>query len=102
MLNSVQLGPLSNAASATSPGLGAPAQSGVKGADFGAMLSDLASQSVAAIKQGETTAIAGMQGKASVQQVVMDVMAAEQALNTGIAVRDKVVSAYLELTRMQI
>jgi flagellar hook-basal body complex protein FliE len=37
-----------------------------------------------------------------VQQVVEAVMAAEQALQSAIAVRDKVVSAYLEISRMQI
>ncbi len=54
------------------------------------------------LKAGEAAAIAGMQGKASVQQVVEAVMSAEQTLQSAIAVRDKVVAAYLELSRMQI
>ena len=41
-----------------------------------------------------------MQGKASVQQVVEAVMSAEQTLQSAIAIRDKVVAAYLELSRM--
>ena len=49
-----------------------------------------------------TTSIAGMRGQASVQQVVDAVMSAEQTLQGAIAIRDKVVSAYLELSRMSI
>ena len=36
------------------------------------------------------------------QQVVEAVMAAEQTLQSAIAIRDKVVSAYLEISRMAI
>ena len=42
------------------------------------------------------------QGQASVQQVVEAVMSAEQTLQGAIAIRDKVVAAYLEISRMQI
>ncbi len=44
----------------------------------------------------------GCSGKASVQQVVEAVMSAEQTLQSAIAIRDKVVSAYLEISRMAI
>jgi flagellar hook-basal body complex protein FliE len=54
------------------------------------------------LRTGEATALAGMQGKASAQQVVEAVMSAEQSLQTAIAIRDKVVSAYLEISRMAI
>ncbi|MEM9635822.1 MAG: flagellar hook-basal body complex protein FliE [Pseudomonadota bacterium] len=54
------------------------------------------------IKEGEATAIAGVDGQASVQQVVEAVMAAESTLQTAIAIRDKVVSAYQEVSRMSI
>ena len=40
-------------------------------------------------------------GKASVQQVVEAVMSAEQTLQGAIAIRDKVVAAYLEISRMR-
>jgi flagellar hook-basal body complex protein FliE len=43
-----------------------------------------------------------MQGKAPLQQVVQAVMQADQALRTVVAVRDKVVGAYQEISRMQI
>jgi flagellar hook-basal body complex protein FliE len=54
------------------------------------------------MKAGEAASIAGIQGKASVQQVVEAVMSAEQTLQTAIAIRDKVVAAYQEIARMAI
>ena len=72
------------------------------GADFGAMLSHLASNAAGVVRQAEAMSIAGIQGTATVQQVVESVMAAEQTLQGAVAIRDKVVAAYLELSRMQI
>jgi flagellar hook-basal body complex protein FliE len=70
--------------------------------DFGAMLGQLFGGAAGALKTAEATSIAGMRGQASVQQVVDAVMSAEQTLQGAIAIRDKVVSAYLELSRMSI
>jgi flagellar hook-basal body complex protein FliE len=70
--------------------------------DFGQMLAQVASEAVNSLKAGEQAAISGVQGKASVQQVVEALMSAERSLQTAIAVRDKVTSAYLEISRMAI
>jgi len=70
--------------------------------DFATLLSRFASQTIDTIHQGEAAAIDGLSGRAPVQDVVDKVMAAEQALQTGIALRDKIVSAYLEISRMTI
>ncbi|GGK34344.1 flagellar hook-basal body complex protein FliE [Salinarimonas ramus] len=70
--------------------------------DFGAVLSDVASQGVNALREAEAASLAGINGKASVQQVVEAVMNAERTLQTAVAVRDKVVQAYQEISRMQI
>ena len=70
--------------------------------DFAKTLASMAADAISTIKTGETTAMAGMQGQASLQQVVQAVMQAEQSLRTVVAVRDKVVNAYLEISRMQI
>jgi flagellar hook-basal body complex protein FliE len=72
------------------------------GADFGSMLARMAGETVDNLKAAEQVSVAGMKDKASVQQVVESVMAAEQSLQTALAVRDKVVSAYLEISRMAI
>ena len=72
------------------------------GSDFSSMLARMAGDTVDTLKAAEQVSIAGMKDKASVQQVVESVMAAEQSLQTAIAVRDKVVNAYLEVSRMAI
>ncbi|WP_265975274.1 flagellar hook-basal body complex protein FliE, partial [Brucella intermedia] len=50
----------------------------------------------------EATSIQGIKGDAPVRDVVSSVMEAEQSLQTAIAIRDKIVQAYLEISRMPI
>lgn len=71
-------------------------------ADFGSVLGQMAMDAAQTVKSSEATAVAGVRGQATTQQVVEAMMAAEQTLQAGIAIRDKVVSAYLEVSRMQI
>ncbi len=78
------------------------ASAGAPTSDFAQTLAAMATDAVSTIKAGESTAMAGMKGQASLQQVVQAVMQAEQTLQTVVAVRDKVVGAYLEISRMQI
>jgi flagellar hook-basal body complex protein FliE len=75
---------------------------GGDGSDFGAMVSQLTANAANVVRNAEATAVAGIQGAATVQQVVEAVMSAEQTLQGAVAIRDKVVAAYLELSRMQI
>lgn len=70
--------------------------------DFGDLLGGLFSSAANSVKNAEAVSISGIKGKATVQQVVDAVMNAEQSLQGAIAVRDKVVTAYLEISRMQI
>ncbi|MBS7556303.1 flagellar hook-basal body complex protein FliE [Ancylobacter dichloromethanicus] len=70
--------------------------------DFSNILADISGQAISSLKGAETTAISGIQGKASVQQVVQTIMAAEETLQTALAVRDKVVAAYQEISRLAI
>ncbi|WP_425488168.1 flagellar hook-basal body complex protein FliE [Microvirga mediterraneensis] len=84
---------------------GTPAAGAVAGASqasFGDMMAQVANSAIDTMKAGEAASIAGIQGKASVQQVVEAVMSAEQTLQTAIAIRDKVVAAYQEISRMTI
>ena len=86
-------------------GTAAPAAGAVAGAaplSFSDMMAQVATSTVDTMKAGEAASIAGIQGKASVQQVVEAVMSAEQTLQTAIAIRDKVVAAYHEIARMAI
>lgn len=70
--------------------------------DFASVLAGLTNQAASAIKAGEETAIKGIQGQAPVQDVAAAVMKAQTSLQTALAVRDKVISAYQDLTRMPI
>ena len=70
--------------------------------DFGTVLGQMAMDAIDKVTAGESTAVAGIRGQATTQQVVEAVMASEQTLQAGIAIRDKVVSAYLEISRMTI
>ncbi|MEQ1672294.1 MAG: flagellar hook-basal body complex protein FliE [Hyphomicrobium sp.] len=76
--------------------------SGATGSDFGQVVADMLKQAVSTIGQGEAVSMSGLQGKASVQNVVEAIMQTEQTLHTMVAIRDKVVGAYLEISRMQI
>lgn len=72
------------------------------GQTFGDVMADMANTAVNNIKQGEALSFAGIQGKASTREVVDAVMQAEQSLQTAMAFRDKLVSAFLDVTKMQI
>jgi flagellar hook-basal body complex protein FliE len=94
-----------NAIQAAQPqSLNAPAAkpTAPSGADFGAVLQDIAANAVDTMKVGEAAAIQGMEGKLPVQKTVEAVMEAERTFQTAVAIRDKIVSAYLEISRMQI
>ena len=62
----------------------------------------MAADTANTLRAGEATALAGINGQASTQQVVQAVMTTEQTLQSAIAIRDKVVAAFLELSRMSI
>ncbi|MGP8233413.1 MAG: flagellar hook-basal body complex protein FliE [Methylovirgula sp.] len=70
--------------------------------DFGSVLAQVAGDAVDKLKAGEATSISGLQGKTSVQDVTKAVMDAQQSLQTAVTIRDKVVSAYQEVSRMSI
>ncbi|MBG0808584.1 flagellar hook-basal body complex protein FliE [Methylosinus sp. H3A] len=76
--------------------------SSVDGASFSQVLDQLTTGVIDKVKSSEAASIAGVQGKASVQQVVDEIMSAERALQTALAVRDKAVGAYQEISRMTI
>jgi flagellar hook-basal body complex protein FliE len=70
--------------------------------DFASMMANLASETASSLKTAEASSIMGLRGKAPVQQVVEAMMNAERNLQSVIAVRDKVVRAYQEISRLQI
>lgn len=84
------------------PGAGVEAASANPGADFGSVFAGVAQNFIDNLAQGEAQAVAGVQGKAAVQDVVQAVMSAEQSLQLAMAMRDKVVAAYQQFVQMQV
>lgn len=72
------------------------------GAGFGEMLTEALQSTVDAQKTAEATSVKAVNGKADVTDVVTAVTNAEVALDTVVAVRDRVISAYQEIMRMPI
>jgi len=72
------------------------------GMSFASVLGGMATEAMNNLKQAEFTSFEGIKGTANTREVVDAVLAAEQSLQTAIAFRDKIVSAYLEITKMQI
>jgi flagellar hook-basal body complex protein FliE len=69
---------------------------------FDSVMKQVTTDAIGTLKAGEAASISAMQGKESTRKVVEALMSAEQALQTAVAVRDKVVQAYQEVTRMSI
>ncbi|HEV7308816.1 flagellar hook-basal body complex protein FliE [Ensifer sp.] len=92
------------ATSSSSSAFGLPAATpGVpQGQSFASVLGDMATDTVNAMKKAEGVSLDGIRGQANTREVIDSVMSAEQSLQTAIAIRDKVVTAYLEIARMQI
>jgi len=71
------------------------------GSDFGDIFAQVG-KSIDDLKRAEATSISGIRGETSAQDVVDTVLHAEQSLQTAIAIRDKIVSAYQTLSQMAI
>ncbi|HEX7075271.1 MAG TPA: flagellar hook-basal body complex protein FliE [Hyphomicrobiaceae bacterium] len=70
--------------------------------DFGSVLGETLGRTVAQLENAEKLSIQALRGDAEIREVVDAVMAAEQTLQAAIAIRDKIVTAYLEISRMSI
>ncbi len=78
------------------------ATKGIAKQDFSAALAEAGEGLVQSLQNAEATSIAGIKGDATTYEVASTVMEAEQSLRMAIAVRDRIVNAYLEISRMQI
>lgn len=84
------------------PGATAAAADSVGAGSFSNFLSDALKDSISTMKKGETMAAKQATGKADIIDVVTAVNAAEVTLDTVVAVRDKVISAYQTVMNMSI
>jgi len=87
-------------AMAVDPGAGAEAMS--PGGGFGDILKNAMADVMKSSKNAETQMVNQVQGKAQLVDVVTAVSSAEQSLETVMAIRDQVISAYQEIMRMPI
>jgi flagellar hook-basal body complex protein FliE len=72
------------------------------GSSFATMLTRAAGDAIGVLKQAEQVSVEALQGEADIRQAVDAVMSAEQSLQAAVAIRDKIVTAYLEVSRMAI
>ncbi len=72
------------------------------GMNFGALVESAMNNAVQASRTAEKQMAAQVQGKAELIDVVTAVSSAEASLETVMAVRDQVISAYQEIMRMPI
>lgn len=69
---------------------------------FADVMASLGEGVVSNLRVAEENSLAAVRGEVPTRDVVDAIMAGEQSLQTAIAIRDKLVTAYLEIARMQI
>lgn len=69
---------------------------------FGQVLENVVEEAVDTQKQAETMTIKGITGQADIQDVVLAISNAAQALETVVAVRDTAIKAYNSIMQMNI
>lgn|SRR5574337_1652290 len=94
------LSPLAPASAGLSGAQPGPTQTG--GLSFEAALGNVIGGAVGALQAGETAAIEGLKGAASPMKVVESVMEAQRSLQTVLSIRDKIVSAWQDVSHMAI
>jgi flagellar hook-basal body complex protein FliE len=88
--------PISRASPPTSPGAAAPTASFAD--TFGKVIND----AMDTLQAGEAAAIQGVQGTMPAFKVVEGIMGAQRVLQQALAIRDKAISSYQEISRMSI
>jgi len=78
------------------------ASASASGPSFTQTLGQVVSDAIGTVQAGEAAAIQGVQGTLPPCKVVEPIMGAQRTLSQALAIRDKAVSAYQEITRMSI
>ncbi len=86
----------------SAPAAPAAAPSAITGPSFAEVLGGRIESTVGSLVGAENMAIQAVRGEVDTREVADAVMSAEQSLQAAIAIRDKLVQAYLEVSRMQI
>jgi flagellar hook-basal body complex protein FliE len=83
-------------------GAGAVAGSDAGGSGFSNLLQQATDDAIGALKSGEAQSLQAVTGKADLTAVTQAVQNAEVALQAVLAVRDKVISAYQDISQLAI
>ncbi len=99
--------PIANAAAAAYANAGKITGAGLAERDgaqdgFGDLVRKAAESAVDSLKQGEQASLQAVMGKADIAQVATAVANADATLQTIVAVRDRVISAYQDIIKMTI
>jgi flagellar hook-basal body complex protein FliE len=84
------------------PGGAAPLAGEGIATSFADALNQTVGKTIGTLQNAEQMSIQALKGDADTREVVDAVMSAQQSLQTAVAIRDKIVSAYLEVSRMAI
>jgi flagellar hook-basal body complex protein FliE len=82
--------------------IGAGATSPTQGTGFTDAVGKAFSDAIGTVQTGEAAAIQGLQGDMAPAKVVDAIMGAQRTLQSMLAIRDKAISAYQEISRMAI
>jgi len=107
MIDGISALTASSASGVSSASLGAaatapPSPDAAAGASFSQVMSQVSGDVVGNLKAAEAASIQGLQGAAPVLKVVEAIMSAQRSLQSALALRDKAVTAYQEISRMAI
>ncbi len=80
----------------------ANAAKAASGPDFNQVMGNVSTEAMSSLKKAESIATDGLSGKANVQAVVQAVMTAQENLQAALAIRDKAVAAFTEVTHMSL
>ena len=93
---------VTQAVSGRSSPMAPTAPGSASGPSFAQTLGQVVSDAIGTVQAGEAAAIQGVQGALPPFKVVESIMGAQRTLSQALAIRDKAVSAYQEITRMSI
>jgi flagellar hook-basal body complex protein FliE len=101
LVGSIGSGTIGQAGAATGATGGAGVAGGVA-QSFESALANATGNAVGSLEHAQTVSIKALQGNADTREVVDAVMNAQETLSAAIAIRDKIVAAYLDVSRMSI
>jgi flagellar hook-basal body complex protein FliE len=101
-IGAIGLNLLGNVADQLGRGVNAAQAGAGVGPSFGSLVSEAATRTIDKLENAELVSMKALRGEADTREVVDAVMSAEQSLQAAIAIRDRIINAYLEVSRMAI